>query len=61
MLSAGSEKHSLIHQLLQTGLQRMTDIAAAKAAPEYNYGAIGNNSDTEYPNGGTPDSESGCC
>ena len=37
-------------------LEQNTDIAAAKAAPEYNYGAVGNNSGTEYPNGGTPDS-----
>lgn len=40
-------------------IEKNTEIAAAKAAPEYNYGAIGNNSDTEYPDGGTPDSESG--
>ena len=40
-------------------IEKNTEIAAAKAAPEYNYGAIGNNSDTEYPNGGTPDSDSG--
>ena len=40
-------------------IAKMTDIAAAKAAPEHNYGAVGNNSDTVYPEGGTPDSESG--
>ena len=40
-------------------IEKNTEIAAAKAAPEYNYGAIGNNSDTEYPEGGTPDSDSG--
>ena len=40
-------------------IAKMTDIAAAKAAPEHNYGAVGNNSDTVYPEGGTPDSDSG--
>ena len=40
-------------------IEKNTEIAAAKASPEYNYGAIGNNSDTEYPEGGTPDSDSG--
>lgn len=35
------------------------DIAAAKAAPEYTYGAVGNNSGAEYVANGTPDSESG--
>ncbi len=40
-------------------IEKNTDIAAAKAAPEYNYGAVGNNTETEYPNGGTPDADSG--
>ena len=40
-------------------IEKNRDIAAAKAAPEYNYGAIGNNSEAVYPNGGTPDSDSG--
>lgn len=40
-------------------IDKNIEIAAAKAAPEYNYKAIGNNSDTEYPEGGTPDSDSG--
>ena len=40
-------------------VEKNADIAAAKAAPEYNYGAVGNNTGTEYPNGGTPDPDSG--
>ena len=32
------------------------EIAAAKAAPEYTYGAVGNNTDAEYENKGTPGS-----
>ena len=40
-------------------LDKNTEIAAAKAAPEYNYGAVGNNTETEYPNGGTPEEGSG--
>lgn len=40
-------------------IEKNMGIAAAKAAPEYNYGAVGNNTETEYPNGGTPDSDSG--
>ncbi len=40
-------------------IEKNIDIAAAKAAPEYNYGAVGNNTETEYPNGGTPDADSG--
>jgi len=40
-------------------MEKYTDIAAAKAAPEYNYGAVGNNTETEYPDGGTADADSG--
>ena len=40
-------------------IEKNIEIAAAKAAPEYNYGAIGNNTETEYPEEGTPDEESG--
>ena len=40
-------------------MDKYTEIAAAKAAPEYNYGAVGNNTETEYPNGGTADEASG--
>ena len=40
-------------------IEKNTDIAAAKAAPEYNYGAVGNNTDTEYADGGTAESDSG--
>ncbi len=40
-------------------LDKNAEIAAAKAAPEYNYGAVGNNTETEYPNGGTPEEGSG--
>ena len=35
------------------------DIAAAKAAPEHTYGAIGNNTDTVYKASGTPEEGSG--
>lgn len=35
------------------------DIAAAKAAPEQTYGAIGNNTDTVYEEKGTPEAGSG--
>lgn len=35
------------------------DIAAAKAAPEYTYGAIGNNTDAVFEDQGTPDANSG--
>ena len=35
------------------------DIAAAKAAPEHTYGAIGNNTDTVYEERGTPEEGSG--
>ena len=35
------------------------DIAAAKAAPEHTYGAIGNNTDTVYEEKGTPEEGSG--
>jgi len=35
------------------------DIAAAKAAPEQTYGAIGNNTDTVFESKGTPDKASG--
>lgn len=34
-------------------------IAAAKAKPEWNYCAIGNNTETVYTGGGTPDANSG--
>jgi hypothetical protein len=40
-------------------LEKNAEIAAAKAAPEYNYGAVGNNSETEYKDGGTPNEEGG--
>lgn len=35
------------------------EIAAAKAAPEYTYGAVGNNTGAEYVADGTPEEESG--
>ncbi len=34
-------------------IEKNQEIAAAKAAPEYNYGAVGNNTETEYADGGT--------
>ena len=34
-------------------IDKNKEIAAAKAAPEYNYGAVGNNTETEYADGGT--------
>ena len=34
-------------------IEKNAEIAAAKAAPEYNYGAVGNNTETEYADGGT--------
>ena len=41
-------------------IEKNTEIAAAKAAPEYNYGAVGNNTETEYADGGTV-GERWCC
>lgn len=35
------------------------DIAAAKTAPEYTYGAIGNNTEATFEANGTPDADSG--
>ncbi len=45
--------------LAEDWITKMQGIAAAKAAPEYNYGAVGNNTETEYANGGTPNSDGG--
>ncbi len=53
------KKEWFIEPIAEEWLEKNTDIAAAKAAPEYNYGAVGNNTGTEYPNGGTPDPDSG--
>ena len=54
----GSEKF-FTDPVASDWIDKSAEIAAAKAAPEYNYGAIGNNTGTEYANGGTPDSDSG--
>ena len=54
----GSEKF-FTDPVASDWIDKSAEIAAAKAAPEYNYGAVGNNTGTEYANGGTPDSESG--
>tara|TARA_R110001592_G_scaffold120437_1_gene324662 strand:- start:2596 stop:3822 length:1227 start_codon:yes stop_codon:yes gene_type:complete len=40
-------------------LEIWSEIAAAKAKPNWNYCAIGNNTNTVYEDGGTPDPESG--
>jgi hypothetical protein len=40
-------------------IEANTEIAAAKAAPEQTYGAIGNNTDTVFESKGTPDKASG--
>jgi len=40
-------------------VEKNIELAAAKAAPEYNYGAVGNNTETVYQSGGTVDEESG--
>ena len=45
--------------LAEDWITKMQGIAAAKAAPEYNYGAVGNNTETEYPDSGTPNSDGG--
>tara|TARA_S200002703_G_scaffold90083_1_gene77708 strand:- start:820 stop:2043 length:1224 start_codon:yes stop_codon:yes gene_type:complete len=40
-------------------LEIWSEIAAAKAKPNWNYRAVGNNTKTVYDEGGTPDPESG--
>ena len=54
----GSEKF-FNEPVAEEWIEKNQDLAAAKAAPEYNYGAVGNNTETEYADGGTRDSESG--
>ncbi len=54
----GSEKF-FNEPVAEEWVEKNQEIAAAKAAPEYNYGAVGNNTETEYADGGTRDSESG--
>ena len=54
----GSEKF-YTEPIAEEWIEKNIEIAAAKAAPEYNYGAVGNNTETEYPDGGTTDKDSG--
>jgi hypothetical protein len=54
----GSEKF-FNEPIADEWVEKNIELAVSKAAPEYNYGAIGNNTETAYKDGGTPDEESG--
>ena len=49
-ISTGSKKF-LIDPIVDNWVEAYQPIAAAKAAPEYNYGAIGNNTGTVFEDG----------
>lgn len=54
----GSDK-LLSTPLANNWLDKYSQLAAAKTQPAWNYCAIGNNTGTVYPEGGTPDPDSG--
>ena len=49
----------ITNPIVDNWVETYQPVATAKAAPEYNYGAIGNNTGTVFEDGGTPEEGSG--